>query len=304
MPLAFMDYNFLSDGDSLSPVPTNVDTINSITLKNGIMDRFEMSKKVIDLPTNFWQWDYDTILDAHFNGTVDAGNSGDLESIAQNITSVKIKRRVQGTFDWLTLKEIPVSNPEDLIFIFNDTLNLNYTDYEYAWVPVMEGVEGNYQTQTVSSKFQGVFICDLDTVYKFYMGVSYGDTTRVQKVGTFEPFGQQYPVIVSNGAINYETGSVSGRIMSPDYTTTGVIDRQEIVAEKKILLDFLTNKKAKVLKDWNGNMWLLIVTGTPKVSYDSNYGMGMMTASFDWTEIGDPTNQQDLYNSGIIDALS
>ena len=304
MPLAFMNFNFLSDGYSLTPVPTNVGTVDSIQLQNGIMDRFEMTTNVLELPTTFWQWDYNTILDARFNGTIDAGNSGDIENIIANITSVKIKRRVQGEFDWLTIAEIPINSPEDFVFTFNDTLNANYTDYEYAWVPVMEGVEGEYQTETVASQFQGIFICDLDTVYKFYMGVSYGDTTRAQKVGTFEPFGQQYPVIVSNGAINYETGSVSGRIMPPDYTTTGTINRQKIVAEKKILLDFLTNKKAKILKDWNGQMWLLIVTGTPSVSYDSNYGMGMMTASFDWTEIGDPTNQQDLYNSGIIDVLS
>ena len=74
--------------------------------------------------------------------------------------------------------------------------------------------------------------------------------------------------------------------------------RAEFLFVKK--LNFLTNKKPKLIKDWNGNAWLCYITGNPSVTYDNNYGMGVTTVDTAWTEIGDPTNKSDLYAAGMI----
>ena len=58
-------------------------------------------------------------------------------------------------------------------------------EYEYAFVPIVGGIEGNYVSNTLKTKFDGVFICDADTIYRFYSGVSYGTQTKVQKIGVF-----------------------------------------------------------------------------------------------------------------------
>ena len=70
------------------------------------------------------------------------------------------------------------------------------------------------------------------------------------------------------------------------------------------MFEFLVNKKAKILKDWNGNSWLLCITGNPSAEYNSEYGMGKIDVTAEWTEVGDPENQKDLYRNGMVDEVS
>lgn len=298
--IGFLGYNFCSDGNSLDPVPTSINNITDTRLSNGIFDRWYLTSNTSDpYPTTIPdQWDYTTIMDADFNGNVSAGN---VDLTLAQITGFKIKRRVVGTFDWVTLVELPVVTLEDLKVSFNDNLNSNYTNYEYALVPMLNEIEGDYITNEVLSQFDGVFICDLETVYKFYAGVEYGDGTRVQKIGVFEPMGRKTPIVVSNALTNYETGSVRGTVLPSDYGQTGTYQSLPLVQERKELLDFLTNKKAKVLKDWVGNSWLMMVVDTPTITYKTGSGMALVDVGFNYVTFGDSNNQTDLYNSGIVE---
>ena len=51
-------------------------------------------------------------------------------------------------------------------------------------------------------------------------------------------------------------------------------------------------------------MWLCMVTDSPKVTYRSNSGMRIPQIQFNWTQIGDANNQQDLYNNGILNEVN
>lgn len=297
--LQFLNYNFFSDINALDNAPSNVEGINNVKLNNAIFEHFNVTQNInTEVNTNIpTAWDYDTILDANFENNLNAGN---VDFLVEQISAIKIKRRVQGTFDWLTLATIPINSVNDLNFVFNDLLNKNGVQYEYAFVPIIENVEGNYIIDTVFSQFNGVFIGDAQNIYKFLYEVAYGSNSRNQQVGIFEVLGQQYPVFVANGALSYESGSVTATILNDDYEKTGVIDRIAITQQKDIIKDFLTNKKAKILKDWNSNEWLCIVNSNINVTYKSNYGMGIPSIQFDWTQIGDASNQQDLYKNGIL----
>lgn len=293
-------YNFCKDGNALDPAPIMDNNFKTVRLTNGIFDHWNVTRDVnsdyiSEIPTT---WDYLTVMDANFNGNIVAGNSSFSLSM---IDGIKIKRRKTTDFDWVSLKYISADDITTLSFTFNDNLVASGEQYEYAFVPVVGGIEGNYITNTISTKFDGVFICDLDAIYKFYAGVKYGTNERVQKIGVFEPYGRKYPVVVSNGLINYETGSVTGTVLTDDYLKTKVMNRIAMVKEQKALKDFLTNKKGKILKDWNGNSWLMFVTDSISTSYDDKYGMGIADISFDWTEIGDSNNQADLYNNGLTE---
>ena len=184
--IGLLGYNFFLDGNCLDPMPTSTNEITSTKLQNGIFSHFNTSKDVTGnysyvVPT---EWDFDTIMDANFENNIGAGT---LSEITKDITSIRIKRREKGTFDWVTIKEVPISGIDDFSFVFTDNLASNFTQYEYAYVPVIEQTEGNYTIEEVYSKFKGVFICDVNTIYKFYADIEYGSTDSVQKIGTYEP---------------------------------------------------------------------------------------------------------------------
>ena len=297
--IGLVGYNFYSDGNALDPTPTNINNLTSTKAQNGIFDHFNVSQDTsfdysTIIPTD---WNTNTLMNADFNGNVSAGN---VDQIASGITSIRVKRRIKGTFDWITIREIPVTSSEDLSFVITDNLNAYNVEYEYAYVPMMEDVEGSYIIESIVSKFEGVFICDVDTVFKFYAGVEYDGNDAVQQVGVFQPFNRKYPIIVSNSIIQYQTGSIGGWVLPEDYEDTHVFDRSKIVKEKEVLLNFLMNKKPKIIKDMNGNNWLVYFTGNPTVIYDNNYGQGMLKVVAQWTEVGDPNDKTDLYENGLI----
>lgn len=297
--IGLVGYNFCADGNALDPTPTNINDITFTKVQNGIFDHFNVSRDTsFDyssiIPTD---WDTDTWMNANFAGNTSAGN---VAQVATGVTSIRVKRRIKGTFDWITIREIPVTKPEDLSFVITDNLNAYNVEYEYAYVPMMEDVEGNYIVESILSKFEGVFICDIDTVFKFYAGVEYDTNDAIQQVGVFQPYNRKYPIVVSNGIMQYQTGGVGGWVLPEDYEDTHVFDRSKIVKEKEVLLNFLMNKKPKILKDMNGNNWLVYFTGNPSVTYDNNYGQGMLKVSAQWTEVGDPNDKTDLYENGLI----
>lgn len=301
--LQFLNYNFFADGDALNTAPSSVDNITNVKLTNSIFDHFNVTKNTstvvsTSIPTG---WDYDTIMNASFNNNIDAGN---VNYLINQISSIKIKRRKQGDFDWLILATIPINKVEDLSFIFNDLLNQDNVTYEYALVPIIGEIEGQYLINSIMSQFNGVFIGNAETIYKFLYEVKYSSNQRNQQVGVFQVLGQQYPIVVANGALSYESGNVTATILNDDFEKTGIIDRAEIVKQKDALKNFLTDKKPKILKDWNGNIWLCIVNSNIDVSYKEGTGMGIPVISFDWTEIGESNNQQSLYNNGILSEVN
>ena len=297
--IGLIGYNFCADGNALDPTPTDINNITYTKIQNGIFDHFNVSRDTsFDyssiIPTD---WDTNTLMNADFAGNVSAGN---VAQVATGVTSVRVKRRIKGTFDWITIREIPISKSEDMSFVITDNLNAYNVEYEYAYVPVMEDVEGSYIIESILSKFEGVFICDVDTVFKFYAGVEYDTNDAIQQVGVFQPFNRKYPIVVSNSIMQYQTGGIGGWVLPEDYEDTHVFDRSKIVKEKEVLLNFLMNKKPKIIKDMNGNNWLVYFTGNPSVTYDNNYGQGMLKVSAKWTEVGDPNDKTDLYENGLI----
>lgn len=295
-------YNFCRDKNALDETAIPPHSVTAITLQHGIFDHWNVTRDVTSayspaIPTT---WDTMTVMDANFNGTLDAGN---VDFVLGNIDGFRIKRRKVGEFDWVTLKYIPVSSVSDYQFSLVDNLAQSLVEYEYAIVPVLNNVEGNYITETIGAKFDGVFICDADTIYKFYAGVAYGANERVHKVALFEPYGRKYPVVVSNALLNYETGSVQGTVLPPNFLKDGNLNTLNMIKERKALLDFLTNKKAKILKDWNGNIWCCIIVGSPTTAYNDKSGMSIADVYATWAEIGDANSQSDLYAAGLIQDL-
>ena len=125
----FIGYDFYSDGNALNNAPSAVSNITDTKLTNGIFDHLNLTKNTNIIPsTDIPQiWDYDTILNADFDGNLNAGN---IDFLISQITSIKIKRRVKGTFDWIGLAQILISSIDALTCTFIDRLSAHETGYE------------------------------------------------------------------------------------------------------------------------------------------------------------------------------
>lgn len=299
----FIGYHALGGPGCLNSAPSQVDGITQTKIQGAIFDHMNMTHNTnteygTTIPT---QWDYDTIFDADFEGNLSAGN---IDILIEQISAVKIKRRVSGTFDWLTLETVPVNGPEDLTFLFIDTLNRYGTSYDYALVPIVEGIEGQYIINTVFSEFNGVFIGDAESTFRFLYDVEYTTGARNQQTGTFAPLGRKFPVVIANGLSSYDSGTVSGTILNDDFDTTGVIDGVKANERKDRIKEFLTNKKPKILKDWSSNIWLCFIVDSPQITYRSGSGLRAPSIQFNWVQIGDAESQEDLYNTGLLDEVN
>ena len=227
------------------------------------------------------------------------------------ITNLLVKRQdvddVSG--GWLTLYSQPITQASDMDFTFIDFLNQYGKTYKYALVPLLTQtqsgveveVEGGYTVSNeVQSVFDGVFIADSTGSQKCKANVGYGNVDMNQVVGSITPIGAKYPIIVTNSHNQYHNGSISGTIVPDDYYFNGNLSRIDMVNKRNELEQFLTNKRVKVIKDWNGNIWLVMIAGNVSCTFNNNYGMGIVSFSTNWTEVGDPTNQQDLQATGLI----
>lgn len=227
------------------------------------------------------------------------------------ITNLLVKRQdvddVSG--GWLTLYSQPISQASDMDFTFIDFLNQYGKTYKYALVPLLTQtqsgveveVEGGYTVSNeVQSVFDGVFIADSTGSQKCKANVGYGNVDMNQVVGSITPIGAKYPIIVTNSHNQYHNGSISGTIVPDDYYFNGNLSRIDMVKKRNELEQFLTNKRVKVIKDWNGNIWLVMIMGNVSCTFNNTYGMGIVDFSTNWTEVGDPTNQEDLQATGLI----
>ena len=239
-------------------------------------------------------------------------DSGDV-SVTYNIPITKLLVKRQDTADisgkWLTLYSQPITQASDMDFTFIDFLNQYGKTYKYALVPLLTQeqsgveveVEGGYTvSDEVVSIFDGVFVADNTAIYKLKAGVNYGDLSKVQEVGSINTIGSKYPIIVSNSKVDYRTASLSATIVADDYYNNGNLNRMDMVQKRELMESFFTNKRAKILKDWNGNIWLVVFTDNINITFINEYGMGIATLTAAWTEIGDVTNEEDLQNTRII----
>ena len=295
--MIFLGYNFLQDRYSWQPVPTNLINIEDVKLENGIYDHFNITKDVsfpyiTTYPTG---WDLQTQMDADFNGNINAGN---IDYVVTQISSIKVKRRKKGEFDWYTLYTIPVTDPNDIDFVRYDYLAQNGTDYEYAIVPIIGNVEGEYSINSITSEFYGIFITDGTSNYKFKENATYSANERVHQTGVYEPYGSKYPIVISNGDLSYDKGTMDGDVVV--YTADEQLDRKATVERLQAIKDFLATPSAKILKDFNGNIWLVTLSDNLSLTYYTEVGMGFAKLSFNWSEIGDAADGQDLYDSNLI----
>lgn len=264
------------------------------------------------IPVEDWGNDY--IFNADYTESADGGNA---HAVLDGLQRLLFKRRVKGddrVDAWKTILTYEVTDPavavEELRDLFiKDYLGRDYESYEYAIVPVVKK-DGKIITATiddaeeypsVDSKFEYTFISDGIKCYKLYANVGLGTATNQQLIGVHDPLGSQYPIVVSNSNINYMSGTLSGTVLNEEfYKGDYIFDRYKLVKAREELQEFLSNKKPKIIKDWNGNIWLVQISGTPTYTFNDEWGMGMADVSIPWVELGSLDDQETLDKMNLV----
>lgn len=281
---------------SMDTTTTNPKDITGLRLQNGVYDEFYLTADgaqpyTTTIPS---QWDYNTLLYAHFNGDLMAGN---INFVLEQVTSVLIKRRESGTNDWVNILQKPISTIDDFKFITEDKYARAGVNYDYALVPVINTTEGSLNIQSITPEFEGIFIMEKDTSYHSVANISMS-TTKNRPSAIINTIDSPYPYVVTNGENNYYTGSTSAMFVRTD---KDMYDWQFYDSWKyrDDLMEFLCNGEPKILKHFDGRMYLISVVDNP--SQDEGVSNFYPQTTFNWVEIGDADNQLDLYNNNLTD---
>lgn len=295
--------------DTLSPTlsPSGIDGINSITVGNAyINDLFITLDTSYILSTTLPDsWDANTQFYAKYDNHLSAGNVDfDLSDVLGSY--ILIKRKIKGTInDWITLEAFPIASSQDLNKLnFTDYTAAPKVEYEYALVPIINGTEGDYYSSTITPDTEMLVIVDSTALWATIITDGFANSQRNSAPGVIEPLNSKYPVIVHNGMANYDTVSITAGWFptEEDHCTLQIGPEYDgwVAKYAKRFMDFLTNKRVKMLKNVDGRMWLCYVTTLPANNARDVYWDREIT--FGVTEVGDVEDERVLYDAGLINA--
>ena len=273
---------------------TYEDMINFISLSNMIINDVYVTKDTnYNTSHDSLAWDVNTIFWCMFQDNLLAGN---IMIPMSSISSIRIKVREYGTGFWTTIYEYEIQSEED--FNFAQTyyfLKGNKTKYEIAIVPVLNGIESNYITNTVISDFDGCYMCTKSRQYHAFINLSLEVTTNHNKE-FITTLGRAKPFAISNGLANYDTISMNASFIP---MLNCQLDLDNAVKYRKEINKFLTDKQAIVLKDDKGSRWLVSVDNS--IPQTVNGHPDNIVYDINFTEVGDCDSTTDLYINGLSD---
>lgn len=314
-------YSGLNEADTFDVIKVQNTTIDDLYVSSNLLYDFNWV-----LPNN---WDFQIILHALFNnGSLDAGNVN-----FRNASSIILKKRIKGTFDWKTIYEEDVSEKDTsdvsaLNIKFDDYLEPNNTEIEYAYTAIINGRESEPVLAEVKSKFYCYYLigqCD-DTGVASRFPAMFNINHQVQlnrQSNTVVSPGSKYPYVINNGSSKYYSGNFSVTFMPHDDAMLPVaayrdtytyIERDEKNKETEVTVGFwnpnqpaimrnnldafLTDGYPKILKTIDGDMYMAAVVGN--ISRNNGQHYENIGQSWEWAEVGDPNDCGDLYDYGFI----
>ena len=269
------------------------DSIYVVDLMNLLIDDVYVSSNGKYNIKDELKWDVNTIFWCKFQENLLAGN---ILIPIDSISSIRIKVREYNDIFWTTIYEYEINSSED--FNFADTyyyLKGNKTKYEFAIVPVLNGTESEYITNTVISDFNGCFLCTKTQRYHAFINLSMNVTSNQNKE-FITTLGRKKPFAISNGMANYDDINMNVTFIPMKDCD---FDFDAAAAYRREINKFLIENKAIVLKDDQGQRWL--VSTNNSISQNTEGHSANVVYDINFTEIGDCDSTTDLYNNGLSD---
>ena len=270
---------------------------DSMLIGNGVFDELNLSLNV-NLPYTHDVPDHDTsaVLFAHFNGSVANETAG-------NYTRAILQRKDASTITWWNIAEVNIASDSSAVIEYNDYLIPNNIQQTYGLVIYTGSIPSESYTIDIVPKWGRVFLSDKDESYKLNYAVIYSGGSQNIQNGVLMPIGANYPIVIQNAQGNYKSGSLQFKVLGYQFEIDKTLDRNSIVKQADDILAFLTNTKPKCIKDYNGNIIICKVINSPQISYDSNWGNGIITISFDWVQQSKYNEYENMVELGLIDSI-
>jgi len=297
--MIFLGYKSgLGDVHSGDETSTSIENINSVKELNSIVDESFITKDISSFLSPLSKtWDFNTILYATYQGDLLAGN---VDFAVSQVSSIRIKRREKGTYNWTTIFQVPINSVNDLSFERFDRFCKAKTEYEWALIPVINGIEGNLSINSILSDFDGMVLSGKDTTFLTPLDVKYS-RQRNRQSSTLNSIDGKFPIVIINSANCYDSGTASGVFIQLNEETCE-FDIDGGWKYRDDFLDFLSDGKPKFLKLYNSKAWLISIIDNPSENEDGHYQK--IVTSFSWVQVGDIDSSQDLYDNGLTDTSS
>ncbi len=291
-----------ADECSIPFTPTPIENNDVVELSSVSFDGFHVSRNIESVPNTLPQdWDFDTVMLANFNEN--SAEAGNYEWNLNNTSHLLVRKRIKNEYEWQTVAVKEVHTLDDFNFEGIDIATEN-CEYEYGIFSYLNGIEGEYTSSVVSSENNSLVVADRTGVYTTFLTDGYCDTVDLAPSAPITTLYGRYPTIIRNTNAQYEEISVTATFLplkSEDGNCIDVNealddDRTRILYQRK-LKQFLSNGLPKILKNMDGQAWLVYVTTPPTDAADTAYNDRKLT--FTCTEIGSLSNEQDVYEAGI-----
>lgn len=298
--MLFCSMAFCACKYSMDYTMTISNNLNAVKIQDGIYDDLYIDNDATqnypenppDIPAD---WQNTTILHAKFNGNLNAGST---DFVLSQIDGLIVKKQIAGSNQWQNIIYRPVSTAADCVFTELDKYVRSGVEYEYALVTTRNGKEGYMYPISITPEFEGIFIIEKDIMYHTVANVQMA-VNKNRPNATINTIDNLYPYVVTNGQNNYHSGSTSAMFVRTYNNCDYNWSFYDSWKYREDLMEFLCNGKPKVLKHFDGRMYLIGVVDTPSQNESvSNY---YPTTTFSWVEIGDADDISDLYNNDLTD---
>lgn len=290
--MIFLGDTFWGGKSSMSNIIVPVSPVKEVIVNNAHVDEVYLSHNTTyDTSSIPQQWNFDTIFRATFDETLGAGN---VDYLATEITALRLKRREEGTYEWLTIAEFPVNSIEDLTISYIDKYVPMGDTVEYMLVAMINNVESTFAISTAESIYDGIVISEKDETYRAFV-YEYVPTERNQQTAVITTLKGKYPYVIRNGESNYTSGQVHAGFFPLDGCELDIEYLMSTEYREK-LTDFLTNGRPKLLKLDDGRSWIVSIVDNIVHSEDG----GILYTDFSFVQTGDALDTEDLYEADLI----
>ena len=195
------------------------------------------------------------------------------------ITGIDVYRAQNGQSSVL-IGTLQITTPADLNFTFADYYAASGVEYEYVCYPIINGIHGLGRIGRVKCLFDGLFIGDLEEQYVCQLNPDCSSVLNFN-MNYVQTLHATYPHAISNGNLQYYTGTVRGIFVEMDDNCNFIIETA--TAYRRRLESFLANKKLKVLKTGKGDVWTVQING--RVQEEETQYQGVGATVFEWTQV-------------------